>query len=207
MKLPYICITTVHKSQISLRLALRPALSRNRSFWDKCTEWLQNDLENYKSNVPHIWMIYLIESKISLHFAPRPAPFSRYRPLWDNCTKWPPNELDYYKVICTQYMLLVTSIDESYISHRFALRPDLFELQAILRQVHRMTPKWPWTLQGPRYTTYVLLVSQSPKFWSVLLYDQRFPWSCTFYNPPLTSMLNSQKEQNKTKKNDKNPKF
>ncbi len=45
------------------------------------------------------------------------------------------------------------------ISLRFALCTSVFELQAILRQVHRMIPTWPWTLKG---------------FDSVLLYGQRF---------------------------------
>ena len=39
---------------------------------------------------------------------------------------------------------------ESQISIRFAPRPTVFELQAILKQVHQITPKWLWTLQGYR---------------------------------------------------------
>ncbi len=31
-------------------------------------------------------------------------------------------------------------------------------------QVHRMIPKWPWTLKGPRYPMHVLLVPLGPKF-------------------------------------------
>ena len=41
-----------------------------------------------------------------------------------------------------------TSIPGSQISVRFALRPEIFELQNILRQMHRMTPKRPWIMQG-----------------------------------------------------------
>ncbi len=37
---------------------------------------------------------------------------------------------------------------ESEVSVRFTLRHAIFELQAILRQVHQMTPKWRWTLKG-----------------------------------------------------------
>ncbi len=51
-----------------------------------------------------------------------------------------------------------------------------------------------------KYTTYVLLVSQSPKCWSVLLYDQRFPWCSTFYNSPLTPKLNAAKRTKKMPK-------
>ncbi len=35
----------------------------------------------------------------------------------------------------------------------------LGELQLILRLVHRMTPKSPWTLQEQRHPIYVLLVA------------------------------------------------
>ncbi len=41
-------------------------------------------------------------------------------------------------------------------------------------QVHRMTPKWPWMLQGQRYPIYVALLPSSPKFHSVLIYNHLF---------------------------------
>ncbi len=67
-----------------------------------------------------------------------------------------------------------TSVSESQLSVCFALRPAFLELQAILRQVHWMTPKWPWTLQGQLYSIYVLLVSVSTKLHSLLLYMPLF---------------------------------
>ncbi len=72
-------------------------------------------------------------------------PFSRYRPFWDNCTEWPQIDLAQYKVKLPY--ICITSVRDSQISLRFALRPALFETQAILRQVHQMTSNWPWTLQ------------------------------------------------------------
>ena len=47
----------------------------------------------------------------------------------------------------SNYPLCMTSVRDSQISLRFALRPALFKIQAILRQVHQMTPNWPWALQ------------------------------------------------------------
>ncbi len=40
----------------------------------------------------------------------------------------------------------------------------------------RMTPKWPWTLQGQRNHRYVLLLPAIaiPKFHSISLYDRSF---------------------------------
>ncbi len=54
-------------------------------------------------------------------------------------------------------------------SFRFTLSGWL--LQAILRQVHRMTPKWPWTLQGQ---WYVVLVSRVFPFQPISLCGQPF---------------------------------
>ena len=71
--------------------------------------------------------------------------------------------------------ICVTSIPESQISVRFALRPAIFELQAILRQVDRMTPKRPRLLECERCPIYVTNNpgSQiSPHF--IFLYDQPF---------------------------------
>ncbi len=65
-------------------------------------------------------------------------------------------------------------VQSSKISPGFILRPVVFELQTILRQVHWMTPKWPQTLQGQVYPIYVLPVYTSPKFDSVSLYDEPF---------------------------------
>ena len=49
-------------------------------------------------------------------------------------------------------------------------------------QMHQMTPKWPWTLQDQRYTTYVLLVPASPIFHSVSLTTiARFPDNSGFW--------------------------
>ncbi len=62
------------------------------------------------------------------------------------------------------YSICATRIRDSPIPLRLALRPAVFEIQAILRQVHQMTPNWPWILQGQMYSMYVLLLSPSPKF-------------------------------------------
>ncbi len=50
-----------------------------------------------------------------------------------------------------------------------------FSLLVILRQVHRMTAKWPWTLQDKSYPlhVYVLLVHLNPKFHSILRFVLR----------------------------------
>ncbi len=44
-------------------------------------------------------------------------------------------------------------------------------------QVHRMTSKWPWILQGQMYPTHVELLPASHKFHAVLLYDFFFRYS------------------------------
>ncbi len=46
----------------------------------------------------------------------------------------------------------------------FALRPAVFELQSILRQMYWMTPKWRWTIKGQRYSIFILQLPLSPNF-------------------------------------------
>ncbi len=69
--------------------------------------------------------------------------------------------------------ICVTSIQESHIPLIFALRPAVFELQAIL------TKSTEWPQKDPKHykvkcTPYVLLMSLIPKFHSVSLYGQLF---------------------------------
>ncbi len=52
-----------------------------------------------------------------------------------------------------------TSIHESHISFCFALRPAIFKLQVILKQVHRMTPNQPWTLQVSHFEQVLQITS------------------------------------------------
>ncbi len=92
----------------------------------------------------------------------------------------------------------INNIPESQISIRFALLPAFFEIQAILRQT---TPKWPWTLQDQRCSMYELAVSLSPKFHSVLLYDQPFSRYHKFYISPIDYHVKQpKKNKNKTAK-------
>ena len=51
-------------------------------------------------------------------------------------------------------------------------------------KVHRMTPKWHWTLKGQRYLIYFELLPMSPKFHSVLLYDLSFSRWMRFWVSP-----------------------
>ncbi len=59
------------------------------------------------------------------------------------------------------YPIRIASVLESQISVLFTLRPAVFELQAIFRQMHWMTPKWPWTLQSHSYPICVSSVPES----------------------------------------------
>ncbi len=43
-----------------------------------------------------------------------------------------------------------------------------------LRQVHRITPKWPWTLTGQRYPICIQTHSLSPEFHAISLYFKPF---------------------------------
>ncbi len=83
-------------------------------------------------------------------------------PCWEKFTEWPQIDLEPYKVKLP--CICITSVPDSKISLRFALQPSIFETQAILIQVHWMTPKWPWALQVQIYPIYLLLVQRIPNF-------------------------------------------
>ncbi len=68
----------------------------------------------------------------------------------------------------------VTTITQFQISLRFALWPSVFGLQDILGQMHWMTPKWPWTLRGQRYSICMWQLPPTPKFHTASLYTQPF---------------------------------
>ena len=96
VKVPYICITSIPDSQISLRFALWPGVFEIQAILSAPND-SKMTLITTRSYVPHIYATSIHESQISLHFAPRRS---------------------------------------------------IFEIKAMLRQVHRMTSNWPWTLQG-----------------------------------------------------------
>ncbi len=60
-----------------------------------------------------------------------------------------------------------------------------------------MTPNWTWTLNSQKYPVHTKDYPWGPNF-AVSLYDQRFPIARyrTFYNTPLTPMLNGHKKNN-----------
>ena len=88
----------------------------------------------------------------------------------DKCTEWPLNDLEHEEVkgalyICYNYPWVLNFTP-------FALRPAIFELQAILRQVHQMTSKSLWTIIGQRCP--ICMLPPSPKLHSVSLDGQPF---------------------------------
>ncbi len=107
----------------------------------------------------------------------------------------------------TPYIVYCTTLSTKFT--RFALQPSIFELQAILRQVHWITPKLPWTLKGQRYPIYTCnnyptpFSSTAGCFWvtgdfdTSALHDPKIAWStkrcqrCPYmlYFTPFCSMI------------------
>ncbi len=54
------------------------------------------------------------------------------------------------------YSLLLHTLSRKF--HLFRCTASIFKLKTILRQVHWMTPKWPWTLEGQIRTIYIQLL-------------------------------------------------
>ncbi len=119
------------------------------------------------------------------------------------CTEWPQTGLEDFTVKRTLYIDSIL-IPEAQILVRFALRLAVSEIQGLQKsEMHRVTPNWTWTLNSQKYSIYTKYLPLRSKFWSVSLYEQWFPRYRTFYNSPLTAMLNVPKKNNKKKKKKK----
>ncbi len=138
-------------------------------FWVKCTEWPQNDIWQDQR-----YPLYALLPSLSPKFQSN-SQFDQ--PFWliEHFETSSPNysKMTFNTTRSKVPHTCITSVPDSQISVRFALQPAFVDLD-ILRQVHPMTPKWPWTLQGQRYPMHILFVSLSPKFQSIWLCDQLF---------------------------------
>ena len=111
-----------------------------------------------------MYSIYMLPVSTSPRFYPvslYDKLFISYRPFLEKCTEWPQNDLEHYKLKCTLHVLFVSLVPKfhsvllygqpflRYMASFLRQVPRaIFEIQAILRQVHWMTSNWPWTLQG-----------------------------------------------------------
>ncbi len=98
----------------------------------------------------------------------------RMTPKWP-CTLKCQRYTIYWVTILGTYIVKYLENDKCTKSHLAHLvRPAIFELREILRQVHRMTPKWACTLKDQKYPIYKLQLSASHKFHLIFLYGQSF---------------------------------
>ncbi len=88
----------------------------------------------------HVTTIH--ESQIQSHSLYQ-QPLLSYRQFRDQCSEWPQMILN--TEMAKVLHIHVTTTPGFQISPRFTVYAAIYELQAILRQVHRMTPKLPWT--------------------------------------------------------------
>ncbi len=144
---PYVSQLTTVGTQISRCFAL--PLSSYRPFWDKCIAKMTLKGQRYK--------IYIVSYIVSLH--------ANAFELQATLRKRGPN--DPKITVNTQRSIngpiYITTTPAYQISLRFALRWTVFELQVILRQVHRMTPKWKVTLNNKRSKAPYIHVTTIPE--------------------------------------------
>ena len=134
-----------------------------RSVWDNCSKWPQMTLNTARSEVPHICLVKPPGPKFQpmwpwalqgqTHICSTGIPESYFGQfcsnhfelyvIWDICTKWSQNDLKHYEVKSTYIPIYVLLSSQSQISVNFALLAAICELLDILRQMHRMAPKWP----------------------------------------------------------------
>ncbi len=120
-----------------------------RQFWDKCTEFLQNDLETYKVKCTQYKYELLVSLSLKFHSVLLyDQSFLSYRPFWDKWTELPSDDLEHYKVKGTPY---VTNVLESLISPHFFLYDQPFwdtKLSIIGNAPNALKP---WTLNSQKY--------------------------------------------------------
>ena len=122
-----ICVTSVLESQISILFTLWPAVFELQAILRRVHQMIPKWPWTIQGQMYPIYV--LLVSPI-----PKFQSISLYSPTRSNVLN-----------IC------ITSIPRFQILLNFALWPADVDIQAILRQVHWITPKWPWTLHGTRY--------------------------------------------------------
>ena len=148
-KVLHICFTRINESQISLYFAIRWAISELQAIFEKSApndpKWSWTCVTCvHVSTCVHVLLASLIPKFHSVLLSSQPL--LRYMACWDKRTEWAQIDLEPCKVKLPY--IWIASIPDSQIPLRFALWPAIFEIQVILRQIHRMTPKGLWTLQG-----------------------------------------------------------
>ncbi len=80
-------------------------------------------------------------------------PFSSYMSFWAKCTEWPPSDLEHYKVKSTPSMCHKCSQLSNFTR---LWPPAVFELLAILTQMHGMTQNDPehYQVKATQYMCY-----------------------------------------------------
>ena len=166
-----IYVTSVRESQILLHFTLRNPFLSYRPFWDKCTEWPQMTLNLTRSNVPHICITTIPGSQISLRFTVRPALFE-IQTIVRQAHRTTPNRPSTLQCQSTLYMYNL-NVPGSQI-HSVLLYDEPF---LSYRPFWDKCTEWPQTDLEPykfKGTPYMLLVSASPKFYSISLYETHF---------------------------------
>ncbi len=136
-------------------------------FWDKCTGWPQNDLEHYKVKDAQ----YTYDDPGLPNFNPFHSTASHFQHVqvtghFDTSALNDPTMTLNTKRSVTSYVYDNYPQLLNFIPYfaMFAPQPAVFELQTILRQVHRMNSQWPWTLKDTRIWQLILTAQISFHF-------------------------------------------
>ncbi len=137
-------ITGVPEFQMSDHFTLRPVVFELQVILREVHWMAQSNFEPYKVKCNHICVTSIRNFQISLRFALRPAVFEIEAILKQG--HWiTQNDLEPNKVKDTSYVILICEFQLSVLSVYaqlgfFSFFFFFFELQSVLRRVHRMTP-------------------------------------------------------------------
>ncbi len=146
--------------------------------------------------------------------------FLSYKSFWDKCSNDPrsmtsrfrvaihfeisarndPKDIEHYEVKSTEYMSCVTSLPESQMSVHSLLWPAVSQLQAILRQLYRMTLNTNFKVQHicywcPRFPNFSPFCSTTSRFdlQDILILvhwrTPKLPWALQSQTYPIDALL------------------
>ncbi len=178
VNVPHICYQCLWVSSYSILFSLRPAVFELQEILRKVHQKTQNDLEPYKvTGIPYMCYQYP-QAPNCTHFQ------SSTKRFWETghfekVHRMTPNWLWTLQGQMYHINMLLVSMSRKFNS--VSLYDQPFLRQAIFETSALNDPKWSWTLQcqrrGQRYSIFVLLMSQSPKFNPIFLYDYDQPFS------------------------------
>ena len=142
-------------------------------FFRKCTEWPpQITLTCSRSKISTCMLHTPLRSKF-LSATLYDAPLSSYAPFLEMCTEWPQMTSISSRSKIPIYMLHTPPEGQTFVYNSFC-DEQFSSYSLILEKMHQIILKWPWHVQGQRYTYAYYIYHQGPNFYPLQSYNEPF---------------------------------